>query len=189
VLLCSNTDNRHKFCAKVADFGLARDLGVVSRVETRTYGTLTHMAPEVLTSDFVSKVGCFSPLHALHWSPICFSWVLAPAQPSSLQCSQSSKRMQWMWMWEGSFRSAFGGLKGCVCWQSVDVYSFGVILWEMYCGQRAWAGLNTAQVISQLTWVAFILMLAVALAGFHVNSLITGFPCSVGHSLSECVPL
>lgn len=56
VLLCGVTDNRHKFCAKVADFGLARDLGVVSRVETRTYGTLTHMAPEVLSSDIVSKV-------------------------------------------------------------------------------------------------------------------------------------
>ena len=56
VLLCGVTDNRHKFCAKVADFGLARDLGVVSRVETRTYGTLTHMAPEVLSSDTVSKV-------------------------------------------------------------------------------------------------------------------------------------
>ncbi|BDA44489.1 probable mitogen-activated protein kinase kinase kinase 11 at C-terminar half [Coccomyxa sp. Obi] len=85
VLLCSVTDNRHKFCAKVADFGLARDLGVVSRVETRTYGTLTHMAPEVLSCDIVSK--------------------------------------------------------------GADVYSFGVMLWEMYCGERAWAGLNTAQVI------------------------------------------
>ncbi|KAK9916182.1 hypothetical protein WJX75_009766 [Coccomyxa subellipsoidea] len=85
VLLSSSTDNRHKFCAKVADFGLARDLGVVSRVETRTYGTLTHMAPEVLSADMVSK--------------------------------------------------------------TTDVYSFGVILWEMYNGQRAWAGLNTAQVI------------------------------------------
>lgn len=54
-------------------------------------------------------------------------------------------------MWESSIGSAVGGLTGCVCWQSVDVYSFGVILWEMYCGQRAWAGLNTAQVTSQLT--------------------------------------
>lgn len=26
------------------------------------------------------------------------------------------------------------------------MYSFGVMLWEMYCGERAWAGLNTAQV-------------------------------------------
>jgi hypothetical protein len=27
-----------------------------------------------------------------------------------------------------------------------DVYSFGVLLWEMYCGTRAWAGLSSAQV-------------------------------------------
>jgi hypothetical protein len=27
-----------------------------------------------------------------------------------------------------------------------DVYSFGVLLWEMCCGTRAWAGLSTAQV-------------------------------------------
>ena len=25
------------------------------------------------------------------------------------------------------------------------MYSFGVLLWEMYCGQRAWSGLQFAQ--------------------------------------------
>ena len=30
--------------------------------------------------------------------------------------------------------------------QAADVYSFGVMLWEMYSGQRAWAALNYAQV-------------------------------------------
>ena len=29
--------------------------------------------------------------------------------------------------------------------QASDVYSFGVLLWEMYNGQRAWAGLLFAQ--------------------------------------------
>lgn len=29
--------------------------------------------------------------------------------------------------------------------QASDVYSFGVLLWEMICGQRAWAGLHFAQ--------------------------------------------
>ena len=27
------------------------------------------------------------------------------------------------------------------------MYSFGVLCWEMLAGQRAWAGLNTAQII------------------------------------------
>ena len=30
--------------------------------------------------------------------------------------------------------------------QASDVYSFGVLLWEMYNGQRAWAGMHFAQV-------------------------------------------
>ena len=74
----------HGFEAKVADFGLARDFSIVSRLGTRTYGTMSHVAPEVLASDALSKAS--------------------------------------------------------------DVYSFGVILWELYTGQRAWAGLNFAQV-------------------------------------------
>ena len=27
------------------------------------------------------------------------------------------------------------------------MYSFGVLCWEMLAGQRAWAGMNTAQII------------------------------------------
>ena len=68
VLLHSNTSVAHRFGAKVADFGLARDISVVSRLETRTYGTMTHMAPEVLSSDTLSKVrarGCVSPSETL----------------------------------------------------------------------------------------------------------------------------
>ena len=37
-------------------------------------------------------------------------------------------------------------LKGPWLLQAADVYSFGVILWEMCTGQRAWAALNFAQV-------------------------------------------
>ena len=48
ILLTSCTANPHGFSAKVSDFGLARDLDVLSKIETKTTGTVTHMAPEVL---------------------------------------------------------------------------------------------------------------------------------------------
>lgn len=31
--------------------------------------------------------------------------------------------------------------------EAADVYSFGVLLWEMFCGERAWAGRHYAQII------------------------------------------
>ena len=47
ILLTSCTQNPHGFSAKVSDFGLARDLDVLSKIQTKTTGTVTHMAPEV----------------------------------------------------------------------------------------------------------------------------------------------
>ncbi len=46
----------HGVTAKVADFGLSRDMLCASKIETRTCGTITHMPPELLSSDVMSKV-------------------------------------------------------------------------------------------------------------------------------------
>lgn len=83
VLLTSSSDNPHGFCAKIGDFGLSRLMGNCSNVDTNTYGTLTHMPPEVVVSGQVSA--------------------------------------------------------------AADVYSFGVLLYEMIIGERAWAGLSHVQ--------------------------------------------
>lgn len=56
MLLDSSHRNGHGFEAKISDFGLARNIGMATKLETRTYGTITHMAPEVLACDYVSKV-------------------------------------------------------------------------------------------------------------------------------------
>ena len=83
MLLTSSSDNPHGFCAKIGDFGLSRLMGNCSNVDTNTYGTLTHMPPEVVVSGQVSA--------------------------------------------------------------AADVYSFGVLLYEMIAGERAWAGLSHVQ--------------------------------------------
>lgn len=83
-LNCNNVLLDHDYLAKVADFGLTQYFDGNTRA-TSVLGTVTHMAPEMLS--------------------------------------------------EGTFN-----FKG-------DVYSFGVMLWEMYTGKRAWAGLRQAQIM------------------------------------------
>jgi len=49
VLLCSSTHHPGAFTAKVADFGLSRQLDMdVTHISTNTVGTLTHCPPELL---------------------------------------------------------------------------------------------------------------------------------------------
>jgi hypothetical protein len=55
ILLTADAGAPHGFAAKVADFGLARSLDLHSRIETRTYGTVTHMPHELLCSGIMSK--------------------------------------------------------------------------------------------------------------------------------------
>ncbi len=58
MLLTSSAEQPHGFTAKVADFGLARNLNITSKVETRTYGTITHMPRELLCDGIMSKARC-----------------------------------------------------------------------------------------------------------------------------------
>jgi hypothetical protein len=56
ILLTEDTEAAHGWRAKVADFGMARATDVTSRIKTRTYGTVTHMPPELLRDGAMSKV-------------------------------------------------------------------------------------------------------------------------------------
>ena len=56
MLLHTSEESAHGFRAKISDFGMARNIGTVTKLETSTYGTITHMAPEVLAHDYISKV-------------------------------------------------------------------------------------------------------------------------------------
>jgi Protein tyrosine and serine/threonine kinase len=56
VMLTSCPTNPHGFCARVSDFGLSRSMDANMRIQTNTYGTVTHMPPELLTTGMVSKV-------------------------------------------------------------------------------------------------------------------------------------
>lgn len=56
VLLASDDASPLGVVGKVADFGLARDLSVESRIETRTYGTVTHVPFEMLKDGIFTTV-------------------------------------------------------------------------------------------------------------------------------------
>ena len=64
VLLTTDTASPSHVLAKVADFGLARTVDVQSKIETRTYGTVTHMPPELLAKGIFSKASVhYAHLH------------------------------------------------------------------------------------------------------------------------------
>lgn len=55
------------FVAKIADFGLSRRLDMKSSITTKTYGTITHMPPEVLGDGAVSKAADVYAFGVLLW--------------------------------------------------------------------------------------------------------------------------
>mmetsp|Transcript_3321 Transcript_3321/g.9610 ORF Transcript_3321/g.9610 Transcript_3321/m.9610 type:complete len:877 (-) Transcript_3321:642-3272(-) len=88
ILLTSSPKDSRQFTSKIADFGLSRVL-LDTSVSTGTYGTVTHMPPELLTTGRLSK--------------------------------------------------------------GADTYAFGVLLWEMFTGQRPWGGMLQMQIVFNIT--------------------------------------
>jgi serine/threonine protein kinase len=60
VMLTSCSINPHGFQAKVGDFGLSRDADASARIAGNLYGTISHMAPEVMLE---AQLGPVSVLH------------------------------------------------------------------------------------------------------------------------------
>lgn len=123
VLLASNPASPAKVTAKIADFGLARALDVKSKIETRTYGTVTHMPPELLVQGIFSKV---------------------PFSSLLLSCRFATR-------WDRRGNAPWAGMRLRVCQlllQAADAFSLGVLLWEMFHGVRAWSSMNHAQIIT-----------------------------------------
>jgi serine/threonine protein kinase len=66
-MLTSCSINPHGFQAKVGDFGLSRDADASARIAGNLYGTISHMAPEVMLE---AQLGPVSALHD------CFSTLM-----------------------------------------------------------------------------------------------------------------
>ena len=165
-------------CAQVSDFGLARLIALQGRITTDTYGTVTHMPPELLTggdlSPAVVRIISASAMFLLLLWPTVMTTVLCACavrstamllllllgsfrccrrhfpRRSMLALSISPSRLfdQMGCVQQNHARLSPNAMR-CDAMSPQDVYSFGVLLWEMCCGTRAWAGLSTAQVTSQ----------------------------------------
>ncbi len=90
ILLASTDADERGFCAKVADFGLSRTLGS-EPVDTGTYGTVTHMPPELLTTGEMFSTSVFASLLSCIRTVMDFGhWDLLGMEPSltcPLSCS------------------------------------------------------------------------------------------------------
>ena len=60
VMLTSCSINPHGFQAKVGDFGLSRKADAPARIAGNLYGTITHMAPEVMLHAHMGQVSLLS---------------------------------------------------------------------------------------------------------------------------------
>lgn len=67
ILLMDSEDSPSGFDIKVADFGMARQLDVQSRIDTFSCGTITHTAPELMDEGHLSKAADVFAAGVLMW--------------------------------------------------------------------------------------------------------------------------
>ena len=60
-------DKGDRFVAKISDFGKAHDLGDRNMIDTKGYGTITHMPPEVLRDNLLSPAADIYSFGVLLW--------------------------------------------------------------------------------------------------------------------------
>jgi len=77
VLLKSASTDRRGFFCKVSDFGLSRFMGKSSYIQTFTYGTITHMPPELLKDGILTSSADIYSFGMLLWE------LLSNTQPYS----------------------------------------------------------------------------------------------------------
>ena len=110
VLLATDPSSRNGVVAKVADFGLARSMEVQSKIETRTYGTVTHMPPELLEKGIFSKVSGGLPDES--FSLGYYMSMDSPSKNCKLQIAHASHiRCKALFLWAPinlCFQSFFG---------------------------------------------------------------------------------
>jgi serine/threonine protein kinase len=116
------------FLAKVADFGHARVLDLTTRITTRSYGTLTHMPPEVTKP-------ALSPCN--RQADTMFGLLMpAPSSVAVVQCPTAGTTVSDHHASPSALQVLVHGQISTKC----DVYSFGVLLWQMFAGSRPWSG-------------------------------------------------
>eukprot|EP00884_Botryococcus_braunii_P014358 jgi/Botrbrau1/22923/Bobra.0030s0002.2 len=70
VLLQSCSERPYGFAAKIADFGLARQMDIQSRISTDSYGTVSYLAPETFTQGIIGKAADVYAFGVVMWEVV-----------------------------------------------------------------------------------------------------------------------